>query len=146
MKIKIKKLHPDAHIPQYQTQGAAGFDLHAIDSYIVKSKDSALIQTGLALELPEGFELQVRSRSGLALKNHLVVLNSPGTIDCDYRGEVMVILFNHSQHDFVIHKGDRVAQGVVAAYERVEFEICETLRDTQRGDGGFGSSGIGSKT
>lgn len=142
MTIKINKLHQEAIIPQYQTQGAAGFDLHAIDSYVIKPRESALIKTGLAIELEEGFELQVRSRSGLALKHNIAVLNAPGTIDSDYRGEVMVILFNHSNSDFIIKKGDRIAQGVVAKYERVDFEVCTELTQTQRGSSGFGSSGI----
>ncbi|WP_104697742.1 MULTISPECIES: dUTP diphosphatase [unclassified Helicobacter] len=142
MKIKIKKIHPDAIIPEYQTSGAAGFDIHSIDDYTIRARDALLIKTGLAFELEEGFELQIRPRSGLALKHKITVLNSPGTIDSDYRGEIMVILYNHSSDDFVIRKGDRIAQGVVAKYERAVFEICEELSDTKRGEGGFGSSGI----
>lgn len=142
MKVKIKKLHQDAIVPQYQTQGSAGFDLHAIEKYVLKAGSITLIKTGLAMEIDSGFELQIRPRSGLALKNQITVLNSPGTIDSDYRGEIMVILYNHSQQDFVVNKGDRIAQGVIAKYERADFEVCMQLSDTQRGSGGFGSSGV----
>lgn len=142
MRVKIKQLHPDALIPQYQTLGAAGFDLHALEDYALKAGEKVLVKTGLAFELQIGFELQIRPRSGLALKNGISVLNAPGTIDSDYRGEVGVLLINHSKEDFAIKKGDRIAQGVVARYERVEFEVCEELSESARGAGGFGSSGV----
>ncbi|RDU74194.1 dUTP diphosphatase [Helicobacter anseris] len=142
MKVKIKKLHKDAIVPQYQTQGSAGFDLHAIEKCVLKAGSIALIKTGLAMEIDSGFELQIRPRSGLALKNQITVLNSPGTIDSDYRGEIMVILCNYSNQDFDIKEGDRIAQGVIAKYERADFEVCAQLSDTQRGSGGFGSSGV----
>lgn len=142
MRVKIKQLHPDALIPQYQTLGAAGFDLHALEDYKLSAGERVLVKTGLAFELQSGFELQIRPRSGLALKNGISVLNAPGTIDSDYRGEVGVLLINHSKEDFVIKKGDRIAQGVVARYERVEFEVCEELGESARGAGGFGSSGV----
>ena len=142
MRVKIKQLHPDAKIPQYQTLGAAGFDLHAIEDYKLSAGERVLVKTGLAFELQIGFELQIRPRSGLALKNGISVLNAPGTIDSDYRGEVGVLLINHSKEDFAIKKGDRIAQGVVARYERVEFEVCEELGESARGAGGFGSSGV----
>lgn len=142
MRVKIKQLHPDALIPQYQTLGAAGFDLHALEDYALKAGGRVLVKTGLAFELQIGFELQIRPRSGLALKNGISVLNAPGTIDSDYRGEVGVLLINHSKEDFAIKKGDRIAQGVVARYERVEFEVCEKLGESARGAGGFGSSGV----
>lgn len=142
MRVKIKQLHPDALIPQYQTLGAAGFDLHAIEDYKLSAGERVLVKTGLAFELQIGFELQIRPRSGLALKNGISVLNAPGTIDSDYRGEVGVLLINHSKEDFAIKKGDRIAQGVVARYERVEFEVCEELGESARGAGGFGSSGV----
>ena len=142
MRVKIKQLHPDALIPQYQTLGAAGFDLHAIEDYKLSAGERVLVKTGLAFELQIGFELQIRPRSGLALKNGISVLNAPGTIDSDYRGEVGVLLINHSKEDFAIKKGDRIAQGVVARYERVEFEVCEELGESARGTGGFGSSGV----
>lgn len=142
MRVKIKQLHPDAKIPQYQTLGAAGFDLHALEDYKLSAGERVLVKTGLAFELQSGFELQIRPRSGLALKNGISVLNAPGTIDSDYRGEVGVLLINHSKEDFAIKKGDRIAQGVVARYERVEFEVCEELGESARGAGGFGSSGV----
>ena len=142
MRVKIKQLHPDARIPQYQTLGAAGFDLHALEDYKLSAGERVLVKTGLAFELQIGFELQIRPRSGLALKNGISVLNAPGTIDSDYRGEVGVLLINHSKEDFAIKKGDRIAQGVVARYERVEFEVCEELGESARGAGGFGSSGV----
>lgn len=142
MRVKIKQLHPDALIPQYQTLGAAGFDLHALEDYKLSAGERVLVKTGLAFELQSGFELQIRPRSGLALKNGISVLNAPGTIDSDYRGEVGVLLINHSKEDFAIKKGDRIAQGVVARYERVEFEVCEELGESARGAGGFGSSGV----
>ena len=142
MRVKIKQLHPDALIPQYQTLGAAGFDLHALEDYKLSAGERVLVKTGLAFELQIGFELQIRPRSGLALKNGISVLNTPGTIDSDYRGEVGVLLINHSKEDFAIKKGDRIAQGVVARYERVEFEVCEELGESARGAGGFGSSGV----
>lgn len=142
MRVKIKQLHPDALIPQYQTLGAAGFDLHALEDYKLSAGERVLVKTGLAFELQIGFELQIRPRSGLALKNGISVLNAPGTIDSDYRGEVGVLLINHSKEDFAIKKGDRIAQGVVARYERVEFEVCEELGESARGAGGFGSSGV----
>lgn len=142
MRVKIKQLHPDAKIPQYQTLGAAGFDLHALEDYKLSAGERVLVKTGLAFELQSGFELQIRPRSGIALKNGISVLNAPGTIDSDYRGEVGVLLINHSKEDFAIKKGDRIAQGVVARYERVEFEVCEELGESARGAGGFGSSGV----
>ena len=142
MRVKIKQLHPDALIPQYQTLGAAGFDLHALEDYKLSAGERVLVKTGLAFELQIGFELQIRPRSGLALKNGISVLNAPGTIDSDYRGEVGVLLINHSKEDFAIKKGDRIAQGVVARYERVEFEVCEELGESARGAVGFGSSGV----
>ena len=142
MRVKIKQLHPDAKVPQYQTLGAAGFDLHALEDYKLSAGERVLVKTGLAFELQSGFELQIRPRSGLALKNGISVLNAPGTIDSDYRGEVGVLLINHSKEDFAIKKGDRIAQGVVARYERVEFEVCEELGESARGAGGFGSSGV----
>ncbi len=145
MKIKIKKCHKDAIIPQYQSSGAAGFDLCALESVVLKARSRAAIKTGLAFEIPQGYEMQVRPRSGLALKNAISVLNTPGTIDSDYRGEVMVILINHSDEDFSINQGDRIAQGVVQKVEQVEFEEVEILSETKRGEGGFGSSGISHK-
>lgn len=139
--IKIKKLHENAIIPSYQTSEAAGFDLHSIDELIIKAGERALVKTGFAIALPSGYELQVRPRSGLALKNGITVLNSPGTVDSDYRGEIMVILINHSNEDFAIKQGDRIAQGVVQAVLQARFEEVVELDNTERGSGGFGSTG-----
>ena len=142
MVIKIKTLHPDAIIPAYQSSGAAGFDLCAIEDVLIPAHQSKLIKTGLSMELESGYELQIRPRSGLALKHQITVLNSPGTIDWDYRGEIMIILINHSNNDFEVKKHDRIAQGVVAKVEIAEFQITKTLNDTERGNKGFGSSGV----
>lgn len=142
MQVKLKKLHPEAKIPSYQSKGAAGFDFCSIEKKMIKAGEWELVKTGLAFEIAEGYELQVRPRSGLALKNGISVLNSPGTVDSDYRGEICVILINHSKVDFNIEVGDRIAQGVIAKVEQVGFELVENLSDTQRGEGGFGSSGI----
>ena len=143
MEIKLvnKSHHP---LPQYETQASAGVDLRAFvpNSIVLKPMERALIPTGLYLELPLGVEAQVRSRSGLALKKGISVLNAPGTVDADYRGEVGVILINLSQEDFTINDGDRIAQLVLARHERATFELVESLSDTQRGAGGFGSTGI----
>ena len=143
MEIKLvnKSHHP---LPQYETQASAGVDLRAYvpNSIVLKPMERALIPTGLYLELPIGVEAQVRSRSGLALKKGISVLNAPGTVDADYRGEVGVILINLSQEDFTINDGDRIAQLVLARHERATFELVETLSETQRGAGGFGSTGI----
>lgn len=144
MKIKIinKSKHP---LPEYATERSAGVDLKAnLDSYIVlKPLQRALIPTGLFMEIPAGFEAQVRPRSGLAAKNGITVLNSPGTIDADYRGEVKVILVNLSDAEFTVNDGERIAQLVIAKHEQAEWEAVETLEDTSRGHGGFGHTGIG---
>lgn len=130
-------------LPQYATAGSAGMDLRAdIDKPIVlKPLERKLIPTGLKIALPVGYEAQIRPRSGLALKYGVTVLNSPGTIDADYRGEVCVILVNLSNDDFVINPSERIAQMVVAKHEQVDFQIVETLNETERGDGGFGHTG-----
>lgn len=130
-------------LPQYATAGSAGMDLRAdINKPIVlKPLERKLIPTGLKIALPVGYEAQIRPRSGLALKHGVTVLNSPGTIDADYRGEVCVILVNLSNVDFVVNPSERIAQMVVAKYEQVDFQIVETLDETERGDGGFGHTG-----
>ncbi len=141
MKIKIKKLHIDAKIPAYQTNGAVGFDLSSVSYMTIRSGESALVPTGLSIELPKGYELQVRPRSGLALKYSITVLNSPGTVDSDYRGELKVILINHGKNDFVIAVGERIAQGIINRVELVDFDEVEELSNTDRGVSGFGSTG-----
>ena len=142
MKVKIvnKSLN---ELPEYSTQHAAGLDLRAnlTDAVILEPLERKLIPTGLYMELPVGFEAQVRPRSGLALKKGITVLNSPGTIDADYRGEIQVILINLSSEKFVIQHGERIAQMIVASHEKVNWEKVEFLEDTARGDGGFGHSG-----
>ena len=143
MKVKIIN-HSKHELPVYKTTASAGMDLRAnIDTPItLKSLERALIPTGLHIELPLGYEAQIRPRSGLAIKKGVGVLNAPGTIDADYRGEIKVILVNLSNEDFVIEDGERIAQMVVAAHEKVEWEEVEELLETERGAGGFGSTGI----
>lgn len=142
MKVKIinKSSNP---LPCYKTAMSAGMDLHAFltEPIVLKPLERVLIPTGLYLELPPGTEGQVRPRSGLALKQGLTVLNSPGTVDADYRGEVGVILVNLSSDNVTINSGDRIAQLVVAKYEHVDFEEVKEVADSERGDGGFGSTG-----
>jgi dUTP pyrophosphatase len=137
----------DIELPAYATDGAAGLDLRAAvaaDAPVVLAPGArALIPTGFAMAVPQGLEAQVRPRSGLALKNGVSCLNSPGTIDSDYRGEVGVILVNHGQEPFTINRGDRIAQMVIARYERAQFVESDSLDETSRGAGGFGSTGRG---
>jgi dUTP pyrophosphatase len=153
MKLKIKKLHPDAVIPRYQTKGASGFDLHALEDTDISPGQTILVKTGLSVAVQEGFELQVRPRSGMSLKTYMRVANAPGTVDSDYRGEVCVIMTNTiSIEELVkrgegynkycqIKKGDRIAQGVICPVLQVEFEEVEELDETQRGAGRYGSTG-----
>ena len=130
-------------LPAYETSGAAGMDLRATEDAVLKSGARFLMPTGFAIALPANFEAQVRPRSGLAVKHGVTVLNAPGTIDCDYRGEIKVPLINHGDSDFVIKRGDRIAQMVIAAVAHVKFDEVTTLDGTVRGAGGFGSSGTG---
>ena len=141
--LQIKKLHPQVQLPKYQTKGSAGLDLQANISQpmVIKAGEIVLVPTGLAIALQEGYEAQVRPRSGLALKNGITVLNSPGTIDSDYRGEISVILINHSKQDFIITNGLRIAQLVIAQYAFAKIIEVDDLSTTQRGEGGFGSTG-----
>lgn len=135
------------NLPAYATNAAAGLDLEAaIDAPVtLKPLERKLIATGLAIALPVGFEAQIRPRSGLAFKNGVTVLNTPGTIDADYRGEIKVLLVNLSNEDFVIERGMRVAQMVIARHETASFDVVETLNETARGEGGFGSTGTASR-
>ena len=143
MKVQIinKSKHP---IPSYETEGSAGMDLRAnIDTSIaLKPLERAIIKTGLFIALPIGFEAQVRPRSGLAAKKGITVLNSPGTVDADYRGEIGVILVNLSNDNFVVNDGERIAQLIIAKHERVNWQEVEILNETERGAGGFGSTGV----
>ncbi len=142
MKIRIvnKSTNP---LPAYSTELSAGMDLRAnlTESIVLKPMQRKLVPTGLFVEIPAGFEAQIRPRSGLALKKGITVLNTPGTIDADYRGEIGVILINLSQEDFVIEHGERICQMIIAAHETVKWELSEALEDTQRGAGGFGHTG-----
>ncbi len=142
MKIKIIN-NSSNELPEYGTEHAAGMDLRAnlSEEVILRPLERKLIPTGLSIELPIGYEAQVRPRSGLAIKKGVTVLNSPGTIDADYRGEIMVIMINLSNEDFVIQHGERIAQMVVAAHEVVTWEVAEVLKNTSRGEGGFGHTG-----
>jgi dUTP pyrophosphatase len=143
--LRIKRLNDnDLPLPKYETSGSAGMDLTASneDSIIIKAKQRALIKTGIAISLEAGFEAQIRPRSGLALKNGITVLNSPGTIDSDYRGEIGVILINHSDEDFEVKKGMRIAQMIIAPYVQAQVTQLEILDDTKRGTAGFGSTGV----
>lgn len=131
-------------MPTYATSQSAGMDLRANleEPVVLHPMERRLIPTGLHIALPEGYEAQVRPRSGLALKHGLTVLNAPGTIDADYRGEIGVVLINLSQEDFTINDGERIAQLVVARYKQVEFSLVETLDETERGEGGYGHTGV----
>ncbi|MDE7338535.1 MAG: dUTP diphosphatase [Bacteroidales bacterium] len=136
--------HSDNELPAYATELSAGMDLRAFlpEPVVLAPGAYAMIPTGLHIELPDGYEAQVRPRSGLAAKNGVTVLNAPGTIDADYRGEIKVILINHSSNPFTIHSGDRIAQMVVARYEKVSWLPADSLSDTARGEGGIGHTGI----
>jgi dUTP pyrophosphatase len=145
-KVRIKRLlHSDKQIPlpKYATIGSAGMDIYAMvenDLYI-NPGETILVSTGFVIELPAGYEAQIRPRSGLAIKNNIGILNSPGTIDSDYRGEVKIILTNFGKESFLVKKGDRIAQMVISKYERINWEEVDALLETERGEGGFGHSG-----
>ena len=139
--VAVKKLHEDAVIPTYANDGDAGFDFYVIGGGKIRAGETKLFKTGLAMAIPKGYELQVRSRSGLSLKAQIVVLNAPGTIDAGYRGEIGIILTNFSEKEYTVKKGDRVAQGVLNEVPRAKFHVVEDLPDSDRGQGGFGSSG-----
>lgn len=146
LKVKIVRLHKQAFLPVYATSHAAGMDVAAcLDAPVrVEPASSALISTGFGIALPEGYEAQLRPRSGLALRHMISLPNTPATIDADYRGEVKVILINHGREPFVVNHGDRIAQMVVAQVEQVSFEEVAALGATDRGEGGFGHTGVGS--
>ena len=139
--LKVKKLHKDAVIPSYAKNGDAGMDLYSVEAIGILSGERVLVKTGISIELPKGYEAQIRPRSGLALKKGITVLNTPGTIDEGYRGEIGVILINHSDEIVFIQKGDRIAQMVINKIESVKIEEVKELSDTDRGTGGFGSTG-----
>ena len=142
-KVLIKKLDPAVELPAYKTEGASGMDLMALlkESINLKPNASCLVPTGLAVAFSIDFEIQIRPRSGLAAKNSISVLNTPGTIDSDYRGEIKVILFNHGKNDFLINNKDRIAQMILTPVIKMDLEETDNLPETVRGDGGFGSTG-----
>lgn len=145
--VELTRLTPTAKVPEYASAGAAGVDLFAdLNAPLLALHPGipTLVRTNIAIALPRGYEAQIRSRSGLALKHAVHVLNSPGTIDSDYRGAVGVILMNSGEQPYVIHDGDRIAQMVITKVERVRFMQCDSLDETERGVGGFGSTGFGS--
>ena len=143
VRVLIKKLYPKVELPKYKTEGSSGLDLMAyIDSPIkIAPGTSALIPTGISLAIPNDLEIQIRPRSGLAAKSNIAVLNTPGTIDSDYRGEIKIILFNHSKENFLVKNGDRIAQMILMPVLKIEFDEVNELPDTIRGSGGFGSTG-----
>ena len=143
VKVLIKKLHPAVKIPTYKTEGASGMDLMAFIKQPIKlaPKSSCLIPTGISVAFSEEYEIQIRPRSGIAAKNNISVLNTPGTIDSDYRGEIKIILFNHGSVEFVINDNDRIAQMILTPIEKIELDEVENLPDTLRSKGGFGSTG-----
>ena len=142
-KVLIKKLNPNVELPAYKTNGASGMDLMAFikEPIRIVPNSSCLVPTGLSVAFSEDYEVQIRPRSGLAAKNSITVLNTPGTIDSDYRGEIKIILFNHGKEDFIINNKDRVAQMILTPVAKMEFEETDNLPDTLRGAGGFGSTG-----
>ena len=142
-KVLVKKLNPSVQLPAYKTSGASGMDLMAFVDQPIKiaPKSSYLVPTGLSLAFSEDYEIQIRPRSGLAAKNHITVLNTPGTIDSDYRGEIKIILFNHGDEEFVINNKDRIAQMILTPIIKMELEETDNLPDSVRGKGGFGSTG-----
>tara|TARA_R110002124_G_scaffold2916_3_gene19945 strand:+ start:2262 stop:2708 length:447 start_codon:yes stop_codon:yes gene_type:complete len=142
--IAVKRLDHagDLPLPSYETSGSAGMDVRAAEELVIAPGERGLVGTGMAFAIPEGYEMQVRPRSGLALKKGISIPNSPGTIDSDYRGELKVILINHGAEEFVIARGDRIAQIVIAPVQRGNLVMVDDLDDTARGSGGFGSTGV----
>jgi len=144
MGMKIRIINRSKHnLPEYRTESSAGMDLSAnIEKPIIlKPLERIIVPTGLFIELPVGYEAQIRPRSGLAIKNGITVLNTPGTIDADYRGEICVIIINMSDKDYIINDGERICQMIISKHERVEWDKVELLNDTERGEGGFGHTG-----
>ena len=142
MTLRFKRIHPDAELPAYAHPSDAGMDLRSVDELVIPAGKRALVHTGLVMMLPPLHEAQVRPRSGLALKQGVTVLNTPGTIDSGYRGEIGVILVNLGEADFTVRKGDKIAQLVIAPVTQPEIVETETLDETDRGAGGFGSTGV----
>ena len=143
VKILVKKLDSRVKLPSYKTVGSSGMDLMALTDkpITILPKKSYLVPTGISVAMPKNYEIQIRPRSGLAAKNNISVLNTPGTIDSDYRGEIKIILFNHGSDEFLINNGDRIAQIVLMPIHKIDFEEVDNLPDSLRGSGGFGSTG-----
>ncbi len=144
--IKVKKIsdqYNDIPLPEYETEGASGMDIRAAidDEFVIKSGSFGLVPTNLSVEIPKGYEIQVRGRSGLAARNGIGILNAPGTIDSDYRGEIKIILFNFGAQDFVIRRGDRIAQLILSKVSYAKWETTEKISKSKRGKGGFGHTG-----
>jgi dUTP pyrophosphatase len=142
MKVKIFRENKDIQIPQYQTDFSAGMDLHSSENTVIKPRERIAVKSGVKVAIPEGYELQARPRSGLALRNGITLANSPGTIDSDFRGEIKSIMINHSDEPFEIKKGDRICQLVLKKVEKIEWHEVDNLDETERGEGGFGSTGV----
>lgn len=143
--VRFRKTNPDVTLPQYETKGASGCDVRAFlpeGPLVIPSGEWRLVSTGLCPEIPLGYEIQVRPRSGLAFRNGVTCLNTPGTVDSDYRGEIKVNLINHSKTDFVVENGMRIAQFVIAKVENASFDVSDELSSSERGEGGFGSTGV----
>ena len=143
--VRFRKTNPDVTLPEYETKGASGCDVRAFlpeGPLVIPSGEWRLVPTGLCPEIPFGYEIQVRPRSGLAYRNGITCLNTPGTVDSDYRGEIKVNLINHSKTDFVVENGMRIAQFVIAKVENASFEVSDDLSQSERGEGGFGSTGV----
>ena len=143
IKLKFKKLRPFARIPEYKTRGSSGFDFHILHDIMILDGSMELIPSGLAVEIPEGFEMQIRQRSGLSLKYKNYLANAPGTIDSDYRGEIKFPIVNNTNRLMVLNKGDRIVQGIISQVAQIPIIEVEELSDTDRGQGGFGSTGPG---
>ncbi|MAK12744.1 MAG: dUTP diphosphatase [Candidatus Pelagibacter sp.] len=143
-KVLIKKLNSSVNIPEYKTAGSSGLDLEAFihENLILKPNQTVIVPTGLSIAIDNNLEIQIRPRSGLAVKSNISVLNTPGTIDADYRGEIKVILINLGEKDFIIKKGDRIAQMVICPIIKAEIEVVNELPETLRGNSGFGSTGV----
>ena len=143
VKILVKKLDSRVKLPSYKTIGSSGMDLMALTDkpITILPKKSYLVPTGMSVAMPKNYEIQIRPRSGLAAKNNISILNTPGTLDSDYRGEIKIILFNHGSDEFLINNGDRIAQIVLMPVHKIDFEEVDNLPDTVRGEGGFGSTG-----
>ena len=144
-KIKVKKTHEHAIIPKYEHKGDSGMDVFSMETLLIPPMRRTLVNTGLAFEVPKGYEIQVRPKSGLALKEGITVLNTPGTIDSNYRGELGIVLINHSSKPYLVEKGKKIAQIVLQRVETIAFKEVKELKGTTRGAGGFGSTGLDKK-